>query len=70
MKGLKVVTDGFININNLQMLYRSVINDNEEVSQVVKNLFIFILVCLFKINSQFRYLISMTYEHLWSIIKD
>lgn len=64
MKGLKVVTDGFININNLQMLYRSVINDNEEVSQVVKNLFIFILVCLFKINSQFRYLISMTYEHL------
>lgn len=67
MKGLKVVTDGFININNLQMLYRSVINDNEEklqVSQVVKNLFIFILVCPFKINSQFRYLISMTYEHL------
>lgn len=64
MKGLKVVTDGFININNLQTLYRSVINDNEEVSQVVKNLFIFILVCLFKINSQFRYLVSMTYEHL------
>lgn len=58
MKGLKDVTDGFINdINNLKMLYRSVINNCEEkLSQVVKNLF-----CLFKIHSQFRDLISMTY---------